>query len=115
MGVHRTCGEPNEIESTTIGVKLNGLRGVAYVCGEACDVVPGGGVAHLDVVHGACSRTGAVVFVGWVFFLSSLGGQAPHVLRAPMGVHRTCGEPNEIEWTPMGVKVNGWGCVAYLW
>ena len=29
----------------------------------------------------------------------SLGGQAPHVLRAHMGVHRTCREPNEIELT----------------
>ena len=26
----------------------------------------------------------AVIFVGWVFFLISLGGQAPHVLRAHM-------------------------------
>ncbi len=24
-----------------------------------------------------------------------------------MGVRRTCGEPNEIELTPMGVKLNG--------
>ena len=29
-----------------------------------------------------------------------LGGQAPHV--RPMGVHRTCGGPNEIELTPIG-------------
>ena len=33
----------------------------------------------------------------WVFPLVSLGGQAPHVLRAHMGP--TCGEPNEIELT----------------
>ena len=32
----------------------------------------------------------------------SLGGQAPHVRRTPMG--RTCGEPNEIELTPIGVE-----------
>ena len=46
-----------------------------------------------------------VMFFGWVFFLISLGGQAPHV--RPMGVHRACGEPNEIELTPIGVKSNG--------
>ena len=28
MGVHRTCGEPDEIELTPIGVKLNGSRRV---------------------------------------------------------------------------------------
>ena len=28
-----------------------------------------------------------------------------------MGVHRTCGEPDEIELTPMGVKLNGSGRV----
>ena len=28
MGVHRTCGEPDEIELTPMGVKLNGLRQV---------------------------------------------------------------------------------------
>jgi len=55
----------------------------------------------------SCSQRRAVIRFGWVFFLISLGGQAPHVLRAQMGVHRTCGEPNEIELTPMGVKLNG--------
>ena len=40
-----------------------------------------------------------------IFFLSSLGGQAPHV--RPVGVHRTCGEPNEIELTAIGVKLSG--------
>ena len=38
-----------------------------------------------------------------VFFLISLGGQAPHVLGARMG--HACGEPNEIELTPVGVKL----------
>ena len=50
------------------------------------------------------------MFFGWVFFLISLGGQAPHVLRAHMGLHRTCGEPNEIELTPhepIEVELNG--------
>ena len=37
----------------------------------------------------------------------SLGGQAPHV--RPMG--RTCGEPNEIGLTPIGVVPNGSGRV----
>ena len=37
------------------------------------------------------------MFFGWVFFLISLGGQAPHVLRAPMWALNTRGEPNEIE------------------
>ena len=31
----------------------------------------------------------------------------PHVLRAHVGVHRTRGEPNGIELTPIGVEVNG--------
>ena len=41
----------------------------------------------------------AVIFFGWVFFLISLGGQAPHVLRDHMWAFNTCGEPNEIELT----------------
>ena len=28
-----------------------------------------------------------------------------------MGVHRTCGEPDEIGLTPMGVEMNGPRCV----
>ena len=42
------------------------------------------------------------MFFGWAFFLISLG--SPHV--RPVG--RTCGEPNEIELTPIGVKLNVW-------
>ena len=60
------------------------------------------GHAHVDL---ACSPESAVVFFGWVFFLIPLG--SPHVLRAHMGVHRTCGEPTEIELTAMGVGLNG--------
>ena len=52
-----------------------------------------------------------VICLGWVSFLISLGGQAPHALRARMGVHRTCGEPDEIGSTPMGVALNGSGRV----
>ena len=53
-----------------------------------------------------CSRKRAVVYFGWVFFLISSGGQAPHVQCTPMGALSTCGEPDEIELTPMGVKLN---------
>ena len=52
------------------------------------------------------SRKRAVKFFGWVFFLISSG--SPHV--RPMGVHRTRGEPDEIELTAMGVKLNGSRC-----
>ena len=48
-----------------------------------------------------CSRKRAVAFFGWVFFLISLG--PPHV--GHMG--RTCGEPDRIELTATGVKLNG--------
>ena len=36
---------------------------------------------------------------GYSHFLISLGGQAPHVRCTPVG--RACGEPNEIELTPI--------------
>ena len=32
----------------------------------------------------------------------------------PMGVRRTCGEPDEVELTPIGVKVNTWIHDDYL-
>ena len=51
------------------------------------------------------TRTRGVMFCGWVFYLISLGGQAPHVLWAHMG--RACGGPNEIELTPIGVELKG--------
>ena len=47
------------------------------------------------------------ILFGRVFFLISLGGRAPHVLRAHMGGYRTCGEPDEIELTAIGVELNG--------
>ena len=46
-----------------------------------------------------------MTFFGWVFVLISLGSQAPHVRCTPMGVHRTCGEPNEIESTLVGGQI----------
>ena len=39
-----------------------------------------------------------VVCSRWVRFLTPVG--SPHVLRAHMGVHRTCGEPNKTGLTP---------------
>ena len=45
------------------------------------------------------SENRAVTFFGWVFFLISLGGQAPHLLRAHMWALRTCGGTNDIELT----------------
>ena len=56
-----------------------------------------------------CSRQRTVMFSGWVYFLISSG--SPHVRCTPMGVRRTCGEPDEIELTAMGVKLNGSGRV----
>ena len=55
----------------------------------------------LAIAAVACSRKRAVKFFGWVFFLISSG--SPHV--RPMG--RTCGEPDEIGLTAMGVELNG--------
>ena len=91
MGVHCTCGEPNEIKKHThpkcIAAlsRAQGRRGVEQT---------------QDVRRGA--RGGQhkrrQCFSGGYFFLISFGGQAPHVLRAHMGMH-TCGEPNEIELT----------------
>ena len=52
------------------------------------------------------SRKRAVKFFGWVFFLISSG--SPHVRCTPTG--RTCGEPDKIELTAMGVKLNGSRC-----
>ena len=49
------------------------------------------------------------MFFGWGFFLISSG--SPHAPRAHMGVHRTCGEPDEIGLAAMGVKLNGSGRV----
>ena len=59
-----------------------------------------------------CSRTGAVMFFGWVFFLISSG--SPHVRCTPMGVHRACGEPDEIEIGRHGGGVEPLA-VADLW
>ena len=63
------------------------------------------------IVQHAYPGKRAVTFFGWVFQEIPLGGQAPHVLRAHMGVHRTCGGPNEIELTPIGLMLNRVGSV----
>ena len=49
------------------------------------------------------------MYFGWVFFLISSGSQ--HVRCTPMWALSTCGEPDEIGLTPMGVKLNGSGRV----
>ena len=80
MGVHRTCGEPGEIELTPMGVKLNGsLRvhrsvGVLRPCPEPKQVLR------------ACPRKRAGEHFGWVFFLISPAHL--HVQCTPVG--RTC-------------------------
>ena len=43
------------------------------------------------------AKTAVMFFSGWVCLLIPLG--SPHVRRAHMGVHRTCGEPTEIVLT----------------
>ena len=51
----------------------------------------------------ASTKRGNIFRVGTFFFLISLGGQAPRVLRAHVG--HTCGEPTEIEPTAAHVLV----------
>ena len=108
----RTCGEPDESGLTAMGVKSNGPRHRYDDLGaSAIDVVDGNltaavvtkGAGEIDrsvlalseVAYVIRNRERAVIFSGLVFFLISLGGQAPHVLRAHMGVLNTCGEPTE--------------------
>ena len=52
--------------------------------------------SNLPASFSACSRNRAVVHFGWVFFLISLGGQAPHV-RAPLGVYVRRAKQNRID------------------
>ena len=52
-----------------------------------------------------CARKRAVNVFRWVFFLISFG--SPRV----RPVWRTCGEPSEVELTPIWVKLNGSGGV----
>ena len=88
-----TCGEPYEIKKIPTRKMLSLL-----VCW------PRDGVGRVARVE-ACSQKRAVMCFGWVFFLISLGGQAPHV--RPMWALSTCGEPNGIELTPIWVESNG--------
>ena len=96
------------------GLRVDGDDGGAVEEERALDRdLPGGVCAQrvLEAAHGRRgarvlrpAKTGEVCRVGVVLdSVISLGGQAPHVLRAHMGVHRTCGEPNEIELAPFGV------------
>ena len=81
---------------------------VRFRCLGVCcsDTVIGGDLNCTDAAvtlagiaprHGEASTKRAVTFFGWMCFLIPLGGRALHVRMAHMGVHRTCGEPNEIE------------------
>ena len=72
-----------------------------------CDVRGRGG--RSGAPPGTCTRKRAVIFFGWALFLISSG--SPHVRCTPMG--RTCGEPDEIGLTPMGVELNGSGRVRH--
>ena len=109
-----TCGEPNEIEFTAAhGLCYRssaGLYRIVASCGGYVIRYPSSVIRYLlsGIQHSASGIfQGAVMFVGWVFYLMSLGGQAPHALRAHMGVHRTCGEPNEIDLTATNPSLNG--------
>ena len=54
------------------------------------------------------NKRGNVFRVG-IFEFVLISSGSPHVLRAHMGVHRTCGKPDEIEliMTAIGVELNG--------
>ena len=102
----RTRGEPDEIELTAMGVKLNGLalqacplRSIANHAESMFCLLDIMGKWSLSQV-----RVSKKAFFGRVFFLISSGGQAPHVRCTPMG--RACGEPDEPELTRMGVELN---------
>ena len=53
--------------------------------------------SQVNATPAACSFKRAVTCLGWVF----------HHTYASWVVHRTCGEPDEIGLTPMGVELNG--------
>ena len=93
MGAHRTCGWPHDTKPTPTRVALNGPEHVRPVLVRVDD----------PVVVAVPARKRAVTYFGWVFFLISSG--SPRVRCTPMG--RTCGEPDEIGYTPMGVELNG--------
>ena len=80
----RTCGEPDEIELAPIGVELNGSRSVRRRCG----------------------RTRGLETSGKIIRERRL---TRFRLAPRMGVHRTCGEPDEIELAAIGVELNGSG------
>ena len=125
MGVHRTCGAPDEIKKNTHPKNTTALFTRRYLPVVTAVVDFYSGCAPLNITRmvadsrvgaivqafypqhsGVRSRKSAVKNFGWVFFLISSG--SPHV--RPMG--RTCGEPDEIELTAMGVKLNGSRCRA---
>ena len=119
-GVHRTRRHANKPDLTAAHVLLIErlflplLRNTVLLLRLLTTCAPGTCSGAMRGVLGAAilgqqaftrmqvrSRKRAVNFFGWVFFLISSG--SPHV--RPMG--RTCGEPDEIELTAMGVELNG--------
>ena len=96
-GVHRTCGEPDEIKKNTHPKRFTAL------CRREQDLtsIEHGNTAGWTpstnpvALHWVSKRE--VLSFGWVFSLISLGGQAPHVNVRPMWALSTCGEPNETE------------------
>ena len=116
MGVHRTCGEPNEIKKNTHpehttalyraqDVDLPSIKAVmpsvkmaarvdapTYIApapeAEIEDAKDDGDISrYQQMVNDAqkkARRRRAVIFVGWVSLLVSLGDQVPHVPRAHM-------------------------------
>ena len=105
------CPDPSKQTDTTakVATKVN----VPWLNPIAADLLKLGGVATRASTPWkdwkVRPRKRAVKFFGWVFFLISSG--SPHVRH--MG--RTCGEPEEIESTAMGVKLNGSRCRCGGW
>ena len=89
MGMHRTCGEPDEIKKNTQPVYITALflRAQAY----------GSITARRDDsrIFALCTRPEP--FNSTPMAVNPISPGSPHVLRAHMGVHRTCGEPDEIK------------------
>ena len=90
----RTCGEPNELELTAIGVKLNGPSLTPRHRPARRPERPHG---LLTKESGSISRVGIFLDFVWLTTRTPHGGVT----------HRTRGEPNEIELLPIGVELNG--------
>ena len=101
----RTCGEPDEIGLIPHGGEIERLGRVRVGLLEEPDDV---GKALLTKRSGKRFRVS--IFLD---FLWRSGTTRPHVRCTPVG--RACGEPDEIELTAIGVKLNGSGRVPRGW